>query len=368
MELTNGEKTSDLRECQAQVLVWNQILSYINSMSLKCAVELGIPDVIHNHGRPMTLPDLVSALGIPQARAGFLHRLMRMLSHSGFFALQTEQPCVNRDKGEEKPEGYVLTPPSQLLLKGDRSSKSMHPLVAFVVHPILIQPFNGLSKWFHSDSSGTPFEMQHGRAFWEYIARDPDFNLLTNEGMASDSSVVVSEIMDKCRRSFEQSTSVVDVGGGTGLLARKIADTFPHLEVTVLDLPHVWILHDWNDEEGVKILKRCKNAVTSNGKDGGKVIVIDVVLDDQEDEACSEMGLLFDMMMMATLTGRERCKKEWAKLFLDAGFRKYGITPLVGPRCLIEVQLPLPLVLEETRMQQWRGLSAGAFSLFERTI
>ncbi|XP_031393000.1 trans-resveratrol di-O-methyltransferase-like isoform X2 [Punica granatum] len=239
MELTNGEKTSDLRECQAQVLVWNQILSYINSMSLKCAVELGIPDVIHNHGRPMTLPDLVSALGIPQARAGFLHRLMRMLSHSGFFALQTEQPCVNRDKGEEKPEGYVLTPPSQLLLKGDRSSKSMHPLVAFVVHPILIQPFNGLSKWFHSDSSGTPFEMQHGRAFWEYIARDPDFNLLTNEGMASDSSVVVSEIMDKCRRSFEQSTSVVDVGGGTGLLARKIADTFPHLEVTVLDLPHV---------------------------------------------------------------------------------------------------------------------------------
>ncbi|OWM73165.1 hypothetical protein CDL15_Pgr001279 [Punica granatum] len=282
MESTNGEKTSDLRECQAQVLVWNQILSYINSMSLKCAVELGIPDVIHDHGCPMTLPDLVSALGIPQARAGFLCRLMRMLTHSGFFALQTDQqPRDDGGEEEERPE--------------------------------------------------------------------------------------VSEIIDKCRISFELSSSVVDVGGGTGLLARRIADTFTHLEVTVLDLPHVvcglegtktlkflagdmfdsippadiillkWILHDWNDEEGVKILKRCKDAITSNGKDGGKVIVIDIVLDEKENKACSEMGLLFDMMMMAVVTGRERRKKEWAKLFLDAGFRKYGITPLVGPRCLIEV-------------------------------
>ncbi|PKI69159.1 hypothetical protein CRG98_010426 [Punica granatum] len=321
MESTNGEKTSDLRECQAQVLVWNQTLSYINSMSLKCAVELGIPDVIHDHGCPMTLPDLVSALGIPQARAGFLCRLMRMLTHSGFFALQTDQqPRDDGGEEEERPEACTL--------------------VANVVHPIIVQTFNGLSKWFHSDSPVTPFEMQHGRAYWDHFAREPHYNLIMNECMASDTSLLVSEIIDKCRISFELSSSVVDVGGGTGLLARRIADTFTHLEVTVLDLPHVWILHDWNDEEGVKILKRCKDAITSNGKDGGKVIVIDIVLDEKENKACSEMGLLFDMMMMAVVTGRERRKKEWAKLFLDAGFRKYGITPLVGPRCLIEVQLP----------------------------
>lgn len=95
-----------------------------------------------------------------------------------------------------------------------------------------------------------------------------------------------------------------------------------------------WILHNWNDEDALKILRRCKEAITA----GGKVIIIELVVGEQEkDKAWIETELLFDMLMMMTVAGKERSEKEWAKLFLDAGFGEYRITPVVGSRCLIEV-------------------------------
>jgi len=36
-----------------------------------------------------------------------------------------------------------------------------------------------------------------------------------------------------------------------------------------------WILHDWGNEDCIKILKKCKEAIPSK-ENGGKVIIIDV--------------------------------------------------------------------------------------------
>ncbi|KAK9150367.1 hypothetical protein Syun_008676 [Stephania yunnanensis] len=57
--------------------------------------------------------------------------------------------------------------------------------------------------------------------------------------MAADSIVVSSVFVTKCKDIFKGLTSVVDVGGGFGIMARVIAETFPHIKCTVLDLPHV---------------------------------------------------------------------------------------------------------------------------------
>ncbi|KAK9169190.1 hypothetical protein Syun_001330 [Stephania yunnanensis] len=38
---------------------------------------------------------------------------------------------------------------------------------------------------------------------------------------------------------FEGVTSFVDVGGGVGLMGKAIAEAFPHIKCSVLDLPHV---------------------------------------------------------------------------------------------------------------------------------
>ena len=98
-----------------------------------------------------------------------------------------------------------------------------------------------------------------------------------------------------------------------------------------------WILHDWNEEECVKLLKRCKEAITINDKKG-KVIIIDFMVENQkENEKSTETQLFFDMVMMVLVKGKERTEKEWAKLFLDAGFSDYKITPILGLRALIEV-------------------------------
>ena len=64
-----------------------------------------------------------------------------------------------------------------------------------------------------------------------------------------------------------------------------------------------WILHDWSDEDCVKILKRCKEAITYN-KDGGKVVIIDQVMGLN---SCYENSttdqLSFDMKMMVEYGG-----------------------------------------------------------------
>ena len=60
-------------------------------------------------------------------------------------------------------------------------------------------------------------------------------------------------------------------------------------------------------------------AITSRGKEG-KVIIIDIVMNQEKDEhGVTTTKLLFDALMMVALTGKERNEKEWEKLFLEAG-------------------------------------------------
>lgn len=46
-------------------------------------------------------------------------------------------------------------------------------------------------------------------------------------------------VIDECKGVFDGLESLVDVGGGTGTVAKAIAGAFPDMECTVLDQPHV---------------------------------------------------------------------------------------------------------------------------------
>ncbi|XAR72583.1 Trans-resveratrol di-O-methyltransferase [Bertholletia excelsa] len=355
MERCNDELDKELLHSQAHI--WNHIFNFINSMSLKCAVQLGIPDIVKKHGRPMTLSEIVAALPINPSKGWNIYRLMRILVHSGFFTIQ-------KVPKNDKEEGYLLTPASQLLLKDE--PLSVTPLLLALLDPVLTTPWHHVSEWFQNDDL-TPFYTTHGRTLWDYASHNPTFNKSINEATASDSRLVTSVVIKDCKGCFEKLNSLVDVGGGTGTVAKSIADAYPHLKCTVLDLPHVvtglegsknlnyvggdmfeaipradaillkWILHDWSDEESIKILKRCKEAIPSKEK-GGKVIIMDMIIENEkEDHESVETKLFFDMALMILLTGRERTKKEWAKLFFEAGFSEYKITPILGLRSLIEV-------------------------------
>ncbi|OWM91173.1 hypothetical protein CDL15_Pgr000116 [Punica granatum] len=250
-----------------------------------------------------------------------------------------------------------------------------------MVDPALVGPWHCLGDWFtetsssnnsNSDSNSnskqspsTPFEAAHGVDLWGYERQDPSFNNTFNLAMASDSGMM-NLVIGECREVFEGLRSLVDVGGGTGTVARIITRAFPGLKCTVLDLPHVveglenceslkfvggdmfeavpsadavllkLMLHAWRDEDCVKVLKKCREAIGGrNGK--GKVIIIDIVISDNDDGESTSTKLYFDLLMMTVARGRERTEKEWEQNFLEAGFRRFKIRPTFGLRSLIEV-------------------------------
>jgi hypothetical protein len=227
INLADGKHDPELLKAQAHV--WNHIFNFINSMSLKCAIDLGIPDIINKHSKPVTLPELIAALPVHPSKARCVPRLMRLLIHSGFF----EKQKVSEDDQEE---GYVLTNASQLLLKDNPFSVT--PFLQAMLHPILTKPWHFVSTWLTNDDP-TPFDTAHGRTFWDYGSHEPMLNHFFNDAMASDARLVTRVLVNECKEVFEGLGSLVDVGGGTGTVARSLAKAFPHLDCTVFDLPHV---------------------------------------------------------------------------------------------------------------------------------
>ncbi|KAF8705790.1 hypothetical protein HU200_030995 [Digitaria exilis] len=97
----------------------------------------------------------------------------------------------------------------------------------------------------------------------------------------------------------------------------------------------LWVLHDWRDEECVKILKNCKEAIPPREK-GGKVVIIDVVVGAGRSDSEREVQVAVDLHIMA-VNGIERDENQWKKIFIQAGFSDYKITPVLGFRSVIEV-------------------------------
>ncbi|KAM0829660.1 hypothetical protein ACQ4PT_066747 [Festuca glaucescens] len=97
-------------------------------------------------------------------------------------------------------------------------------------------------------------------------------------------------------------------------------------------------MHDWRDDECVKILRKCKEAIPSRDV-GGKVIIINMVVGSgtsQDNNRKEEAQVLYDLFLMV-IEGGEREEHEWEKIFLEAGFSGYKIIPLLGIRSIIEV-------------------------------
>ncbi|KAJ1421500.1 Winged helix-like DNA-binding domain superfamily [Sesbania bispinosa] len=353
MASTNGRKASEI--FQGQALLYRHIFAFIDSMCLKWIVELSIPDIVHNHGKPITLTELVSILQVPQGKVSNVQRLMCYLAHNGFFE-------IVRIQEEEEKEAYALTAASELLVKG--TDLCLAPMVEAVLDPTLSGSYHLLKKWIYEEDLSL-FAVSLGSGFWDFLNKNPEYNRSFNEAMASDSRMINLALKD-CNLVFEGLESIVDVGGGTGTTAKILCETFPKLKFVVFDRPQVvgnlsgsnnmtyvggdmfnsipkadavllkWILHNWTDKDCTKILEKCKEAISSSEK-RGKVIIIDVVINEKKDEhEITGTKLLMDINM-ASLNGKERNEEEWKKLFTEAGFQDYKITPLTGILSLIEV-------------------------------
>ncbi|KAL5998813.1 hypothetical protein ACLOJK_009761 [Asimina triloba] len=282
-----------------------------------------------------------AALRIPPSKTTHLGRLMRLLLHTPFIALQKIDLNESRKKEEEEKEGYVLTPSSKLLLK-EGAEKTMAPVVLFRLDLTMMKAHHFLSTWLMGEAPSV-FETAHGAPFFEFAAGiDPEFGSFFNEVMASTAHFTMDMVLSKCGHVFHGLRSLVDVGGGTGAAAVAIANAFPHMKCSAVDLPHVVASAPERNNvtmvaECVKILKRCKEAIPSR-EEGGKVIALEMVVKNGGgDYKELETQLAFDVWMMLISTGKERDEKEWQTIFYDAGFTHCRITPVCNMRSAIEI-------------------------------
>jgi hypothetical protein len=86
----------------------------------------------------------------------------------------------------------------------------------------------------------------------------------------------------------------------------------------------------------VKILEQCRKAIPSK-EEGGKVIIIEIVVDPSVGPIMYEAQLLMDMLMMVNIRGRQRDENDWRVIFMKAGFSDYKIVKKIGARGVIEV-------------------------------
>ncbi|XP_058736454.1 isoflavone-7-O-methyltransferase 9-like [Vicia villosa] len=350
-----NRKPSEIFHGQNQL--YKHMYGMLDSMCLKWCIEMNIPTIIHNHGKPISLSDLVSTLQVPSTKFGNVQRLMRYLAHNGIFEI-----IITNQELENKEEAYALTVISELLVKG--SELCLTPMVELVLDPTILGSYHALNKWIYEEEL-TLFDVTLGSDIWKFLKKNPDHNRLFNDAMASDSKMINLAMKD-CGFVFEGLDSIVDVGGGTGTLGKIICETFPKLKCVVFDLPQVvenlsgnnnltyvggdmfasipkadavllkTILHDWNDKDCIKILEKCKEAITSDEKIG-KVIAIEIVMNEKKD---TEQVTLLKMQLdtsLACIHGKERNEEEWKKLFMEAGFKDYKIFPLTGFLSLIEI-------------------------------
>ena len=74
-----------------------------------------------------------------------------------------------------------------------------------------------------------------------------------------------------------------------------------------------FILHDWNDEESVRLLKSCRSAIAPDGR----ILVLEVVV---PESSGPDLSHLMDMNMMVMTGGMERTAKEYESLLARGGF------------------------------------------------
>ena len=203
-----------------------------------------------------------------------------------------------------------------------------------------------------------------GATVWDYYAQQPEEGAAFTNAMHGFTSGVAQDVT----RLVDTSTAklAVDIGGASGTLVHSLMTANPQLHGIIFDRPDVvpsataaaealglakrsralagdfftdvpeadiyllkHILHDWNDEQGVRILERCRQAM----RPGGRIIVIEMLLGE-----IGEPGLapLIDLNMMVMLTGRERSLSEYRALLKQAGFRLDKISPIRQPMAVIE--------------------------------
>jgi hypothetical protein len=291
------------------------------------AAKLELADFIN--GGAKTAEEIAKAKGLHTAS---LYRLLRGLASYGIFA-------------EQEDGTFAQTPRSDALRKD--VPHSAWGMAQLTTRPWSVRTWMELS---HSIRAGTPaFEHVNGMPLFEYFDKHPNELELFAEAMRSFSvaaGAAVTETYD-----FSGIRTLADIGGSQGFNLSLVLQKYPDMRGILFDLPTVvkgapsfiksyglesridirsgnffesipsgadayllkHILHDWSDEDCMRIL----NNIYAVAEPGTKLLVVDAVIGARNEH---EFAKILDIQMLVHLLGKERTHAEWKELLHVAGF------------------------------------------------
>jgi hypothetical protein len=302
------------------------IFGYLASAAIGTVARLGVAD--HLSRQPRTAGELATLTGVDE---GGLKRTLRYLAGTGTFY-------------EDGNGRFHLTAAAERLVSD--APQSLRGAAIFLTEPMFWQTAAHFGDSVQRGSS--VFDEIFGVPLWEHLAQHPDTAAIFDAGMVSFSAPQDAAIADAY--DVSEAKHIVDVAGGRGgllslLLSRNqnatgvLFDREPVLDGHLLDTPELagrWstmagdffesvptggdlyilkhIMHDWNDEECIGILRCCRAAMT----EGSRLLVADTIVPDPN---TPHYIWSLDLMMLSALTGRERTREEFEQLFAAAELR-----------------------------------------------
>jgi hypothetical protein len=205
------------------------------SMAISVVAKLRVADFLADG--PQTVADLATNT---KTHAPSLYRILRTLAAVGVFAEQIDGR-------------FALTPMGEYLRTGVKGS--LRGMADFYGSDWSWRAWGHLLE---SVQTGRPaFDSVFGEPVFDYLGKHPDESAVFNEGMTGFSSSIAPAVAEAY--NFSGFKTVVDVGGGHGVLLNTILQAYPGVNGIVFDSPHVVV----GAEDAIYTSSRaCRPAVT----------------------------------------------------------------------------------------------------------
>jgi SAM-dependent methyltransferase len=306
---------------------------YWHTQAIYVAAKLGVADLLQD--APKTAEELAPGT---QTHPRALYRLLRALASLGIFA-------------EDEQRRFALTPMAECLRSDAPGSVRSLAIIRGEWQ------YEAWGQLLHSIHTGEcAFEKLYGQPLFDYLAAHPEKGKLFDEAMTGVHGRETAAMLDAY--DFSATGVLADVGGGNGEVIASILKRYPTMRGVLFDQPSVidrsrrnldaaglagrcdavagnffesvpsgadtyllrHIIHDWDDEKSVAILRNCRAAMKPNGK----LLIVEGIVPPGNEPALSKF---FDLAMMVLPGGMERTEDEYRQLFAASGFALVRIVP-----------------------------------------
>jgi SAM-dependent methyltransferase len=282
-----------------------------------------------------------------------LFRLLRYLSSLGIF-------CMDENKR------FTLTPMASLLQSDVTDSMRSLSRIMGRTGPATSRHLIDAVL-----SAKNPFELGFGKPLFAYLGEHPEEAGLFDAAMNGIHGGETEAMLEAY--NFAEISTLADIGCGNGSVLTATLKRYPKLRGLFFDQSHVveraragieaaglgdryqlqigsffdsvpvgadaymmrHIIHDWNDENSLRILRNIRSVIPQKGR----LLLVEMVVPEGNDPSIAKN---FDIvMMMFPEDGVERTEGEYRTLLKSAGFELSGITPTPSPVSVIEGR-PIP--------------------------